>query len=468
LASFGEPAEKSKRLDEGTRDKCRELLAQSSFMTVDSKFDVLVEALTGLAAKGVNRVIIFSQWRPTVAYLASRLSASGWRTWALDSDSNFETRIRAVAQFSRGEGPAAIVCTDVLSEGLDLVAAQAVVNYDMPFNPQRLEQRVGRIDRIGQASPVVHVVNVVMRGTVDERTHDLLVKRLRVFDETLGGMEEVLEAALSTQDADLQTAEAAVRKARDASLLASSLLVVPEQAFSVNTGSNAGEVRGLFLKSIERARTALAQALGLPQGSEEPLEALFAALADSGEVVAFQADIAATSGDAQAQCELLARPTSRSARAICEVLGRLLKPAGRLSVSSDGSLATGMWTLREARFTGNCRHSVTWELAGATEKFAVEADRLVAALTGNWALLRKRPMQEWTRGESAVDRRQMTWILTRRIAETLSRLNSLSPGEDRAPLLAQVAALRDEEQRLAALHPVISHGENLLQFEVTA
>lgn len=88
-----------------------------------------------------------------------------------------------------------LICTDAASEGLNLQAAGAIINYDLPWNPSKVEQRIGRIDRIGQKYPDVRVVNLFLRDSVDERVYSVLRQRCHLFEHFVGEMQPVLARA---------------------------------------------------------------------------------------------------------------------------------------------------------------------------------------------------------------------------------------------------------------------------------
>jgi hypothetical protein len=88
-----------------------------------------------------------------------------------------------------------LICTDAASEGLNLQAAGAVINYDLPWNPSRIEQRIGRIDRIGQKYSEVHIVNLFLKDSVDDRVYRVLRQRCGLFEHFVGAMQPVLARA---------------------------------------------------------------------------------------------------------------------------------------------------------------------------------------------------------------------------------------------------------------------------------
>jgi hypothetical protein len=89
-----------------------------------------------------------------------------------------------------------LVCTDAASEGLNLQAAGALINFDLPWNPSKVEQRVGRIDRIGQALPVIPIANLYLKGSVDQRVYRALAQRCGLFERYVGPMQPVLSRAM--------------------------------------------------------------------------------------------------------------------------------------------------------------------------------------------------------------------------------------------------------------------------------
>jgi len=100
--------------------------------------------------------------------------------------------------FQRHEGFAILFTTDVMSEGLDLQSADCIINYDLPFNPQKIEQRIGRIDRIGQESENLTIVNMLVEEPLDQAIYEVLVERIRVFEKGLGDLPDTLIEKIET------------------------------------------------------------------------------------------------------------------------------------------------------------------------------------------------------------------------------------------------------------------------------
>jgi hypothetical protein len=109
-----------------------------------------------------------------------------------------------------------VVCTDAASEGLNLQAAAALVNYDLPWNPSKVEQRIGRIDRIGQVQPEIRIVNMLLKNSVDDQVYRSLRERCGMFEHFVGRMQPVLSYAkklLLGQSSDLGSLESAINSA---------------------------------------------------------------------------------------------------------------------------------------------------------------------------------------------------------------------------------------------------------------
>ena len=89
---------------------------------------------------------------------------------------------------------ALVVATDAACEGLNLQTLGTLVNIDLPWNPARLEQRIGRIKRFGQSRPRVDMANLTYAGTIDETVYGVLRERLRKSNDILGTLPETIDA----------------------------------------------------------------------------------------------------------------------------------------------------------------------------------------------------------------------------------------------------------------------------------
>ena len=164
----------------------------------DGKFAALVNALDDLQSKGHRLIIIFTQFRDTQAWLESRLSER-WKLTCLHGDDKTqyeESRAKRLEWLQR-QGKGLLICTESASESLNLQFCSALVNYDIPWNPMRLEQRIGRIDRIGQAEASVDVVNLYYDDTAQWKAHQAVERRLAAISGSVGPYRPILESNMS-------------------------------------------------------------------------------------------------------------------------------------------------------------------------------------------------------------------------------------------------------------------------------
>jgi superfamily II DNA or RNA helicase len=162
------------------------------FTEADSKYEKLLEALRSHWEQHPgSKLVLFAYFKPTLRYLAKRLQADGIPSLLLTGDETGDKQ-DVVNSFAQSKRENILLSSEVGSEGLDLQFASALVNYDLPWNPMVVEQRIGRIHRIGQEAAKIVVINFVCKGTVDERIYDRLYSRLNLFQRTLGDLESVI------------------------------------------------------------------------------------------------------------------------------------------------------------------------------------------------------------------------------------------------------------------------------------
>lgn len=164
----------------------------------DPKLDELLRTVreTVEDQTGSGKLLVFTFFRRTIRYLEKALAGEGARAAVVhgDIDEDERQKIRARFRKPRTEPDAidVLLSTEVGAEGLDYEFCDRLLNYDIPWNPMRVEQRIGRIDRFGQKSPKVLIFNFVTPGTVEERVFMRCYERLGIFRDTVGDLEEVL------------------------------------------------------------------------------------------------------------------------------------------------------------------------------------------------------------------------------------------------------------------------------------
>lgn len=194
----------------------------------DSKYDKLREILHAVWAEEPSaKVLIFTFFVGTANYLSQRLTGEGFRSLRISGEvpsnphrPDLDERGKMMRQFREDPDVRVLVSTEVGSEGLDFQFCHHLVNYDLPWNPMVVEQRIGRIDRFGQESDVVNIHNLVVEGTVEDRILYRLYERIGIFKQSIGDLEDVLgetvrelqrdyvSGRLTPQEADRRVEEA--------------------------------------------------------------------------------------------------------------------------------------------------------------------------------------------------------------------------------------------------------------------
>lgn len=159
----------------------------------DSKFAAFVKVLKTIWAKEPRaKVLVFTEARDTLESLQSKLRHEHLEALAYHGDIDLAERDRQVARFRDPEGPKLLLSTEVGGEGRNFQFAHHLVNYDLPWSPATMEQRIGRLDRIGQSQAVdIHVFDAARTFSADVLT--ILRDAVGVFGETVGGLDAVLE-----------------------------------------------------------------------------------------------------------------------------------------------------------------------------------------------------------------------------------------------------------------------------------
>ncbi len=174
-------------------------------ITQDPKIEQLIDDLNELDRDGHNRIIVFTQYTDTMDFIRESLVSVHRETVATysgrggelyDAETNEWTVVgkeRVKREFATDEGKVDIlICTDSASEGLNLQECGALINYDLPWNPMRVEQRIGRIDRIGQQHDEITILNYSYKNTVETDIYDRLDDRINLFENVVGEMQPVL------------------------------------------------------------------------------------------------------------------------------------------------------------------------------------------------------------------------------------------------------------------------------------
>jgi SNF2 family DNA or RNA helicase len=153
-----------------------------------SKLRTLLRCIAGLRGE---KAIVFTQFRATQDTIVAALEAEHVPTAVFHGEMGWREKEEALERFRHHDQ--VLVSTEAGGEGRNLQFARIVINYDLPWNPMRLEQRIGRVHRLGQEHPV-RVVNLVSRGTLEAYVLEILDRKIRMFELVVGEMEEILGA----------------------------------------------------------------------------------------------------------------------------------------------------------------------------------------------------------------------------------------------------------------------------------
>ena len=182
-----------------TRDRA-EKLSQT-----DSKYQALLRQLDLLDKASHKKIIIFTQFQDTQDYLANRLINGARRSVTCISGQDARTagatreeRIRQLQEADEG----LLICTETAAESLNLQFCTAVINYDIPWNPMTVEQRIGRIDRIGQERQTIQVVNLYYEKSAEYDAYRVMGRRMKDIENNVGPYRPIMQPNMERIIAD--------------------------------------------------------------------------------------------------------------------------------------------------------------------------------------------------------------------------------------------------------------------------
>jgi SNF2 family DNA or RNA helicase len=159
----------------------------------DAKFDLFADTLNkALAEDPTSKALVFSFFRRTLAYLHRRLTALGYNVGMIHGEVPVPERRRIIERFATNRTTRILLSSEVGAEGLDFQFCDILVNYDLPWNPMQVEQRIGRLDRFGQLHPRIRIYNFYIADTIETRIFRRLYDRLGIFKHSIGDLEDIL------------------------------------------------------------------------------------------------------------------------------------------------------------------------------------------------------------------------------------------------------------------------------------
>lgn len=184
---------------------------QAEFQYLDVKVEPLLEIIDCLFAEDRQRkVIIFTEFVATQSYLVKLLKDRGYSTSILNGSMSIEERNAVLQEFKTETD--ILISTDAGGEGLNLQFSNCIINYDLPWNPMKIEQRIGRVDRIGQQRDVI-VYNFILADTVENRVKAVLEEKLSVILKEIGI--DKYSDVLDSETAELNFTDAYMKSIRN-------------------------------------------------------------------------------------------------------------------------------------------------------------------------------------------------------------------------------------------------------------
>lgn len=175
------------------------LAKQAHLQFTDAKAEQLAEILRILSAQEKDvKIIIFTEFVMTQSFIKSMAETRGFSTAIINGQMSIEERNVALRQFRREKN--ILISTDAGGEGINMQFSHIVINYDLPWNPMKIEQRIGRADRIGQKSDV-EVFNFILDDTIENRVRTVLEEKLATILSELGF--DKLQDVLNSDSADM-------------------------------------------------------------------------------------------------------------------------------------------------------------------------------------------------------------------------------------------------------------------------
>ena len=214
------------------REQISDILVKlEDLQKTDSKLQLLINFIETTKKSDPNaKMVVFSEYRDTMNYLRDNLCGK-YKVGSIDGTMNIQERNEALMRFRRDtNGSEIMVCTDAAGEGIDMQFCNVEVNYDLPWNPNKLEQRMGRIHRIGQDRNVYYY-NFVINDTIDgyiirklldkmeniknaigEKIYDVIGKRLASEEEITNLYEELLRLPKEKWEAKIKRVDGIIEE----------------------------------------------------------------------------------------------------------------------------------------------------------------------------------------------------------------------------------------------------------------
>jgi SNF2 family DNA or RNA helicase len=177
---------------------CMRMVCNSTFLVdrntnISPKLRELEVVLNDVAIENKRKIVIFSEWTTMTFLIGKVLSELSIPFVELSGKIPTAKRQRLIDEFTNNQSCQVFLSTDAGGVGLNLQAADCVINFELPWNPARLNQRIGRVSRIGQKSSCINVINFIARNSIEERILAGIHLKLELFDAVFDGTSDEVE-----------------------------------------------------------------------------------------------------------------------------------------------------------------------------------------------------------------------------------------------------------------------------------
>ena len=174
------------------------LMGGTSLHLVDTKYREFVNILEEVLNEDpTSKVLVFSFFKRTLKYLHDRLRRDGLAADVIHGDVAMKDRYRVIERFATDPKQRILLSSEVGAEGLDFQFCDVLINYDLPWNPMQVEQRIGRLDRFGQKHERIRIFNFYLAESIETRIFQRLYDRIGIFERSIGDLEAILGEEIS-------------------------------------------------------------------------------------------------------------------------------------------------------------------------------------------------------------------------------------------------------------------------------
>jgi len=164
----------------------------------DSKYNKFIEIIYKEKKEiGKVKILVFAFFKGTLRYLEKKLTAENIKCLRIDGSIPIQKRQENIELFKKNENIEILLSSIVGGEGLDFQFCNTIFNYDLPWNPMEMEQRIGRIDRIGQKAKILYIHNLFIKDSIEERILERLYNRIEIFKHSIGDLEPIIGNIIS-------------------------------------------------------------------------------------------------------------------------------------------------------------------------------------------------------------------------------------------------------------------------------